>query len=230
MRLHIGFILIVLLAESSQSSEVDVVRKLAELDSKIAQLDAKIVQLERERTQDKAIIQALQKSNKHDHQQTKTIKTKKGHADMFPVTLKQSFRKRDNFFDGTAFTACQQAATSENVRTNQTVVFEHVITNVGSWYNPNNGEFTAPINGVFAFHVTLMTESNAAANFEIVIDGRRIDGMGTDASGMHEYRSTSELWLLQLNKGSKVWIRSASAGYRIHGNCHAMLSGFYIRT
>jgi seryl-tRNA synthetase len=91
MRMHIVFALIVLLAETIRSSDVDVVRKLAELDAKIAQLDAKVLQLERERNQDKAIIQALQTSIKHDHQQTKTSRTQTVNEEMvqFPAALKK---------------------------------------------------------------------------------------------------------------------------------------------
>ncbi|XP_052247093.1 cerebellin-1-like isoform X2 [Dreissena polymorpha] len=226
MRIKIVFSLIVLLTETVQSSDVDVIRKLAELD-------AKIVQLEKERKQDKNIIHNLQKSRKHDLNKMKKAmtqimrQTQNGHEMVpFPAAFKKSIRQTE--LGMAAFTACQQTATQENLGAHQTVVFESVITNVGNSYYPNDGEFTAPINGVYAFHVTVMTEPNIYATLEIVVDGRRIDDMVADASVTHEYRSTAELWLLQLNKGSKVWIRTAAKGYRIHGNCHTVFSGFFV--
>ncbi|KAH3718665.1 hypothetical protein DPMN_061471 [Dreissena polymorpha] len=215
MRIKIVFTLMVLLAETIRSSDVDVIRKLAELD-------AKIVQLEKERKQDKNIKHNLQKSMTQIMRQTQN-----GHEMVqFPAVFKKSIRQTE--LGLAAFTACQQTVTKENLGLHQTIVFEHVITNVGNSYNPNDGEFTAPTNGVYAFHVTLMTEAHKYANFEIVIDGRRIDDMTADATMTNEYRSTAELWLLQLNKGSKVWMRTAEAGYRIHGNCHTAFSGFFV--
>ena len=35
----------------------------------------------------------------------------------------------------------------------QTVVFDHVITNIGKAYNPHTGHFTAPYDGLYFFSV-----------------------------------------------------------------------------
>jgi hypothetical protein len=38
----------------------------------------------------------------------------------------------------------------------QTVVFDHVITNIGKAYNPHTGHFTAPYDGLYFFTVSFL--------------------------------------------------------------------------
>jgi hypothetical protein len=49
----------------------------------------------------------------------------------------------------------------------QTVVFDHVITNIGKAYNPHTGHFTAPYDGLYFFTVSLIRTSNSVNMIEI---------------------------------------------------------------
>ena len=123
----------------------------------------------------------------------------------------------------TAFTACLSRDTLENNGARQTVVFDQVITNVGHAYKPHDGEFTAPVDGVYAFHVSLFSEV-AHAFFHIVVDGLSISSMFVGTG----YDPSSEFLLLQLNAGQDVWVITPQAGYRIHGNCFTKFSGYLV--
>lgn len=42
----------------------------------------------------------------------------------------------------------------------QTVIFDHVETNIGQAYNQHSGVFTVPISGVYIFSYTVFTDAN----------------------------------------------------------------------
>ncbi|KAH3730429.1 hypothetical protein DPMN_056415 [Dreissena polymorpha] len=51
--------------------------------------------------------------------------------------------------------------------------------------------------------------------------------MYIETSTYNKLKSTEEFWLLQLNAYLEVWIQTTSFGYRIHGLCHTMFSGYF---
>jgi hypothetical protein len=62
---------------------------------------------------------------------------------------------------------------------------------------------------------------------ELMKNGVRIDSVYVDATGLNIVQSVSENWVLELNKGQEVWIRTGNAG-EIHGFCYTSFSGFLI--
>lgn len=130
--------------------------------------------------------------------------------------------------NGAAFTACIGTQDLTNLGLGQTVIFESVITNLGGHYHTTTGIFTAPESGMYVFHVSIMTASGKYMVVHIVKDGVAIDRMRTDAIGDSSWESSSEMWVLQLNSGSEVWIQTAYDEGEIHGSCHSMFSGFLL--
>ncbi|XP_052802749.1 complement C1q subcomponent subunit A-like isoform X1 [Mya arenaria] len=132
-----------------------------------------------------------------------------------------------------AFTACISPRDLTNIHQHQTIIFDHVITNYGSAYSTSTGIFTAPTPGIYIFFLEIMVTSHYEMYFEIVQDGTRIDDMYADSSTGDGFNSDSALWVLHLNRGSEVLIRSSTSyieGHvgQIHGYCHSSLSGFLL--
>ncbi|KAH3730427.1 complement C1q tumor necrosis factor-related protein 3-like [Dreissena polymorpha] len=236
----------------------DVEMKLAYYDARFKQLEKErhvekeIIQMlklqgtqfEKQRNEDKETIKLLKlqisqlkKEQHEDKEQFKILKLQTTKLEQFQRQavvgkyLQSSFVKSPHTrvpgFAPSAFTACVQGFDT-NFGNHQTIIFEKVITNVGNAYNPNNGEFTAPISGVYAFHVSLMVFYQSETYFQIVKDGQLIDDMYVDGHSTNELTTGGEFWVLQLNAGSQVWIRTGRAGDRMHGNCHTMFSGFFL--
>ncbi|XP_052814272.1 EMILIN-1-like [Mya arenaria] len=75
-----------------------------------------------------------------------------------------------------AFTVSVSTKQIENLGKHQTIVFDHVITNVGSMYNPLTGIFHVPYSGTYVLSLTFnpgkLTESDTY--LEIVQNGAQL--------------------------------------------------------
>ena len=56
----------------------------------------------------------------------------------------------------------------------QTVVFDHVITNIGKAYNPHTGHFTAPYDGLYFFTVSFLKRYSSNLTLSMLITSRTI--------------------------------------------------------
>jgi hypothetical protein len=107
-----------------------------------------------------------------------------------------------------------------------TLVFPHVVYNIGEGYDPNTGVFTAPLYGHFVFFVNVQSYSSNHIYIDIVLNGSpKVRAMAYDA----EYSSGSNLAVIKLQKGDKVWVRyKAGKGYATNGVPITSFSGFLI--
>uniref|UniRef100_A0A669BJQ5 Complement C1q tumor necrosis factor-related protein 3 n=1 Tax=Oreochromis niloticus TaxID=8128 RepID=A0A669BJQ5_ORENI len=55
-----------------------------------------------------------------------------------------------------------------------TLIFKHVVTNIGNAYNPQTGIFTAPVRGVYHFDWSLYEHGNIAAGVVLFRNGENI--------------------------------------------------------
>nr|XP_022290423.1 small heat shock protein hspM-like [Crassostrea virginica] len=101
-----------------------------------------------------------------------------------------------------AFTATvTQAMTSQN---GQTLVFPHIITNVGGGYNGSNGVFTAPRNGVYVLFCRITGINNSGdLFFEFTLNGSAKTRNLLLGGSAHPYRSSSNSIVLQLRHGDR---------------------------
>ena len=67
--------------------------------------------------------------------------------------------------------------TNSGVSATNTIVFETVKLNQGNAYNNSTGKFTAPINGVYHLHFTILSANNTTAND---ITMARNNGLGSE--------------------------------------------------
>ncbi|XP_053400797.1 uncharacterized protein LOC128557447 [Mercenaria mercenaria] len=107
------------------------------------------------------------------------------------------------------------------------VIFDNVFTNIGSAYQKNTGILIAPIKGAYVFSLTMAVSPGQHLYLEIVKDGRFVNSIYADSRSMNNYSSTTKEWILEVNKGSEVWIRCGTRG-ELHGNLHSMLSGYLL--
>ncbi|XP_052232733.1 complement C1q-like protein 4 isoform X1 [Dreissena polymorpha] len=130
-----------------------------------------------------------------------------------------------------AFTACVSAQDVINIGHGQTIVFDQVYTNTGNSYKRTTGIFTAPMDGVYGFHLSVMVLDSNALYLNLVKNGEHFEGMAIYGNG--RFTTVSEFWNIELAKGDDVWIRTDTNyidGHlgTIHGWCHTQFSGFFI--
>ena len=109
-------------------------------------------------------------------------------------------------YETVAFTATvTQRMTSTN---GQTLVFPHIITNVGGGYNGNTGVFTAPRDGVYVFFCKITSHVNSSdMYFEFTLNGSAKTRNLVLGRSANPYRTSSNSIVLQLAHGDRVWIK-----------------------
>ncbi|XP_069120452.1 cerebellin-1-like isoform X2 [Argopecten irradians] len=110
----------------------------------------------------------------------------------------------------------------------QIILFDTVVTNDGNGYDPRNGQFTAPVTGLYAFSVTVMCVGNESTlHVAIMKDGQRI---GRVYANGNSFDNGSKFVVVQLDAGQMVWVEHEfdPSGYKIYGNGYSAFSGFLI--
>ncbi|KAK3098330.1 hypothetical protein FSP39_018498 [Pinctada imbricata] len=97
---------------------------------------------------------------------------------------------------------------------NTKVVFENTHTNIGNAYDTKTGIFTAPVDGVYAFHWTIMIHKGRYSKIYIQVNDSNKAAMYAYASGYPNHYSPSQSYATDLKKGDRVNIyNSGSSGY-----------------
>ena len=124
--------------------------------------------------------------------------------------------------------ACVSPPDLLNLADNHTILFDREITNTEGAYQNQTGVFTAPTKGLYAFFLTAMSLPGKHQYLAFVKDGTIISYLYPDAYGSTTSVETAgNQWVVELDQGSKVWIRTYNAG-EIHGNCFTVFSGFLL--
>ncbi|CAG2256714.1 unnamed protein product [Mytilus edulis] len=99
----------------------------------------------------------------------------------------------------------------------QTVIFDHVITNIGKAYNQHTGHFTAPFNGIYFFACTFLQTGGSYLHLQMVQNSIEIS-KGHASSGDAVAGSMNAV--IYLHKGDVVKVRHyPSLGTQtIHGD------------
>ena len=95
----------------------------------------------------------------------------------------------------------------------QTLVFPHIIINVGGGYNGNTGVFTAPRDGVYVFFCKITALLNSSDMvFDFILNGSAKTQNLVLGGSNHPARTSSNSIVLQLNHGDRVWIKMTVGG------------------
>ena len=98
-------------------------------------------------------------------------------------------------------------------RNGQTLVFPHLITNVGGGYNRSNGVFTAPRDGVYVFFCRITAAINSHDMFfQFILNGSSKYQSLVYGRTANPYRTTSNSIVLQLLHGDRVWVKMVQGG------------------
>ena len=118
----------------------------------------------------------------------------------------------------------------QNLKNQETVIFDKVLLNVGNAYNQKTGEFTAPVGGVYSFNWKTLTYSGKYFVTEIVHNGKPIALNHCDGRGISTgYASTSNQAIIRMKKGDKAWIRTHSSyGIYARGGNWSNFSGYKV--
>ncbi|XP_056002058.1 uncharacterized protein LOC130049047 [Ostrea edulis] len=99
----------------------------------------------------------------------------------------------------------------------QTIIFDHVVINVGGNYNHHSGIFNSPGNGVYTFSWTLYCTDGGYFTTELVVNSNPVGGAYCDAQGANYIRHTLGVVVVEINPGDIVYVRTSPtdnmAGY-----------------
>ncbi|XP_062601961.1 cerebellin-2-like [Saccostrea cucullata] len=122
--------------------------------------------------------------------------------------------------DAVAFSA---TITSEITSSSgQTLVFPHVLCNVGGGYNNKNGIFTAPVDGTYVFFVRITPSSNPTdMYFSIVLNGIEEAKHLVYGRDSIPFRISTNTIALQLNHSDRVWVKINTGGRMWSSGTHS---------
>ncbi|KAL4229496.1 hypothetical protein ACF0H5_012536 [Mactra antiquata] len=120
----------------------------------------------------------------------------------------------------------------DNLGIDHPIVYNKVILNEGSAYNPTSGMFTCPMDGLFAFYFSVSTNGVNQIVAKLTVNGEnKVDAISDTYHEYHEAQG-SNFVLVSLTAGQQVWI----ANYRWANRSvqdsdvsrFATFSGFYL--
>ena len=116
----------------------------------------------------------------------------------------------------------------------QTIVFDHVTTNLGGAYNGTTGVFTAPVAGQYYFSLTFMLNNPSSdysyfGKLDVIKNRNIVILVRADANPeTGHFATASGATIIGLIKGDKVSVEANSAQMIIIGGEYTYFSGFML--
>ncbi|CAG2215512.1 unnamed protein product [Mytilus edulis] len=162
------------------------------------------------------------KNNKSDVLKTQTMEminkdgktslTSRGNVVNNEISDRDNYRKRRQMNTDSANTIAFYAYMNtheENPGQHQTLIFDAVKTNLGSFYSKHSGVFTTPEQGTYVFTWSIISDFNTGYIFtEIVINSVPFGSILSNSEEVHDDHTTTGIVVAQLNKGDLVFIRT----------------------
>ncbi|ESN97172.1 hypothetical protein HELRODRAFT_193289 [Helobdella robusta] len=137
----------------------------------------------------------------------------------FPGSPAPAFKKKVAFFAGLT----QNFGPTVD---NTDIIFDRVITNIGSGYSPSTGRFTAPYNGAYQFNVIVSAQGREKAAVMVLKNGEMVATVW--AESIPYWATSSNIVVLSLDKGDQVWLILLNKASHLHGYMYTTFSGFII--
>uniref|UniRef100_K1Q3W5 Heavy metal-binding protein HIP n=1 Tax=Magallana gigas TaxID=29159 RepID=K1Q3W5_MAGGI len=94
--------------------------------------------------------------------------------------------------------------TLQNLKNQETVIFDKVSLNEGNAYDNISGIFTAPLDGIYSFTWTISTTAGQYFVTEIVLNGQYVTYNFADGRGHNGHPMTTSHANIKMKKGDKV--------------------------
>jgi len=116
------------------------------------------------------------------------------------------------------------------------IIFNKITTNQGAAYDGSSGTFTAPVNGVYVFSLTIRLYGYSGytyqGTFQLMVNGAVQLSLYPDTHSQHgRFSSASGTAVLTLDKGDTVHVVSKETKNYIEGNddYSSYFSGFLLK-
>ena len=106
----------------------------------------------------------------------------------------------------------------------QTVVFDTPLLNLGNAYHETYGHFSAPVDGIYQFAVSLLNDGNQSY-FEIMKNGNEVLA---SLFSKADYVPLSNIIVIELQVGDVVFVKALTAG-NLDETYYCVFSGFLIQ-
>ncbi|XP_062608645.1 complement C1q-like protein 4 [Saccostrea cucullata] len=107
----------------------------------------------------------------------------------------------------------------------QTIVFDKIILNLGNAYHESYGHFTAPVQGVYQFAVSLLNDGKESY-FSLMRNGNQVLSMLYIRSGT--FYSSSSIVVAQLEANDVVFVKGTRTA-NLDESYYCIFSGFLIQ-
>lgn len=124
-----------------------------------------------------------------------------------------SSKHNDTFIGFSAF-----ANLSREYSDGVTVLFDAVITNVGSLYSPGPSVFICGYQGYYLFSLSIRTLAGEDMQAELVMDGTSISSVAYVYADQAEHDSASNTVVVLCPQFNQVYVRAIGEGKRMWGN------------
>ncbi|KAK3576840.1 hypothetical protein CHS0354_002634 [Potamilus streckersoni] len=109
----------------------------------------------------------------------------------------------------------------------QAIIFDQVVSNIGDGYHVRSGMFIAPEEGIYVFHVSVMSAPGKHQDLRLVKEGTVVQHVYADARSSSGYHSGSITVPMHVNKGGEVWVQAECCNdATIHGNTYTIFTGW----
>jgi hypothetical protein len=115
------------------------------------------------------------------------------------------------------------STTEKNPGRHQTLIFDHVVTNIGGNYNRHAGIFISPGHGVYTFAWTLYCDAGGYFSLELVVNSNPVGASYCNADGASYIRHTSDVIVVEINQGDIVYLRTRPS-VAVAGSIHTDIS------
>ena len=112
-----------------------------------------------------------------------------------------------------AFSAVLTESTPE-LAAGSTIVFDGVVYQTGTHYNPLNGIFTCPISGVYLLTITICNSGESSVQPQLLVAILVVDRINRAlvvADTRHQFQAAqgSDTIIIYLEKGQQVWVHTS---------------------
>lgn len=113
---------------------------------------------------------------------------------------------------------------------NQNIVFDNAVTNIGNAYHPIHGIFTAPVDGVYIFGVTVAGRfSSSSSGDQKFYAWLNVNGTLVVEFLAPNYEQSTHLVILQLRAGTDVSVKNSVLDQSVLGfKRYSSFSGFLL--